>query len=96
MLMIVGVRKERVQLDYSQLAACKCCGREGRLEVFEEYWTFRLFGLRTLCWKKRYEAVMSCCGAHSGLEPEIGDRVENGQNININPKDLCFTGGNAG
>ena len=93
MLMIVGVSKEREQLDYSQLAVCRCCGREGRLEVFEEYRTLKLLGLRTLCWKKRYEAVMSCCGAHGALEREIGDRVESGRKININPKDLQFTGG---
>lgn len=85
---IVAVRNVREQLDYSQMAVCKHCGKESHLEVFADYKALKLFGLRTLCWNKHYEAVMCCCGAHCPLETKMGERIEKGRNITISQDDL--------
>lgn len=89
MIFIAGVYPRQKKLEYGGgPEVCKSCGRYGSYQVYMEYNTFSLFFIPIIKWKKRYYVVTSCCGERLQLDPEIGERIERGDNIRIGEEDL--------
>ncbi len=93
MFLLLGMNDEHTQLDFSQHIVCKCCGKEGRLDVFEEYSVLRVFNIPTVRWNRKYYAIMSCCDARYDLDQETGDQIDAGTTREIHLDGLHFVGG---
>ena len=97
MIFIAGVYPKQKKLEYEGgPEVCKNCGRYGRYQVYMEYNTFSLFFIPIIKWKKRYFVVTTCCGERFQLDQEVGERIEQGENIRISEEDLIREGGYGG
>ena len=47
-----------------------------------------LFFIPCFKWNKQYYIQMSCCGRTYRLNPEVGNRIARGENVEIQPGDL--------
>lgn len=97
MIFIAGVYPRQKRLEYEgSPEICISCGKYGSYQVYMEYNTFSLFFIPIIKWKKRYYVVTSCCGERFQLDPEVGERIERGDNIHIREEDLIHKEGFGG
>lgn len=90
MFFIFGISSGKKRLDFNQTMICPNCGHFGRLEVYMTYMYFSLFFIPLFKWGKRYLVKTSCCNGVCDIPNELGKRIEKGQTIEIDPKDLNF------
>ena len=78
----MGVSQNQKKLDFKQLNVCKCCGKYSNIEVYMTYWYFMFFFIPIIKWNKEYYIKTSCCEKVSKIAPEIGRRIEKGEEVN--------------
>lgn len=90
MFFIIGVSQNQKKLDFKQLNVCKCCGKYSNIEVYMTYWYFMFFFIPIIKWNKEYYIKTSCCEKVSKIAPEIGRRIEKGEEVNLNIDEIDF------
>ena len=88
MFFMIAVTDGRKDLDFTQVIVCSECGRYGRYSVFMTYTVLSLFFIPCFKWNRHYYVQTSCCGTLYELDPEIGKRIERGEQIEILPEHL--------
>ncbi len=88
MLFIMAITDGRKDFDHLQMMTCADCGRYGQYRVFMLYTVLSLFFIPTFKWNRRYYVQTSCCGAIYELDPEIGQRIARGDDVEIMPQHL--------
>ncbi|MCR5475021.1 MAG: zinc ribbon domain-containing protein [Lachnospiraceae bacterium] len=88
MFLIMGFTQGRKDFDINQLMSCTLCGAYGSFKVFMTYTVLSLFFIPTFKWGKKYYVETTCCHALYELDPEVGKRIANGENIEIRQEDL--------
>ena len=89
MFFMIGVSPQRKDFEYhGGVMICERCGAYGRYRVFMTCMCLSLFFIPVFKWKKQYFAQTSCCGTTYALDPEIGQRIAHGQNVEILPRHL--------
>ena len=92
MFFMMGITDRRKDLDFSQTVVCKQCGKYGRYQVFMTYTVLLLFFIPCFRWNKRYYVQTSCCNTLYELNPDIGKRIERGEQVETRDSDLTLTG----
>ena len=92
MFFMMGITDGRKNLEFSQTIICNLCGKYGRYQVFMTYTVLSLFFIPCFKWNKHFYVQTSCCNALHELDPEIGKRIVNGENIEILPEHLTLVG----
>jgi len=90
MFLIFGISQNEKQLNFDQLAICKCCGKYGHVTVWMRYTYFMLFFIPLFKWGKHYYVRMSCCNADSEISPTLGHDIEAGNVTSLNLDDIDF------
>ncbi|MBR5047628.1 MAG: zinc ribbon domain-containing protein [Eubacterium sp.] len=90
MFFMMGIVNKEKKLDFDQLEVCRACGRYGHLEVYMTCMVLSLFFIPVLRWKKRYYVRMTCCGAVTEIDKELGRRIEKGLVSSLDAEDLHF------
>ncbi len=88
MFFMMGITEGHKELDFHQPVVCPGCGAYGSYSVFMTYMVLSLFFIPVLKWKRQYFVRTSCCGRLYRLEPEVGKRVAEGQQVEIRPGQL--------
>ena len=88
MFFMMGITEGRKELDFQQTVVCSQCGRYGRYMVYMTYTVLSLFFIPCLKWNKQYYVESSCCHTTYRLNPEVGKRIERGEQSEIHPQDL--------
>ena len=88
MFFVMGITEGRKELNFQQTAVCSQCGRYGRYMVYMTYTVLSLFFIPCLKWNKQYYVESSCCHTTYRLNPEVGKRIERGEQPEIHPQDL--------
>ncbi len=92
MFFMIGITDRRKDLDHSQTIVCHRCGRYGSYRVYMIYTVLLLFFIPCFKWNRRYFVETSCCGTVYELNPDIGKRIERGEQTEIRDQDLTPTG----
>ena len=90
MFFIMEINDSQEELEFSQTMICDVCGEYGRYIVFMTYTVLTLFFLPTFRWNRRYYVKTSCCGSIYALDPEAGEAIRRGIDIQITPADLTL------
>lgn len=90
MFFIFGIDTKRRLIEYDRMIICNNCGRYGRYEVYMTYMCFSLFFIPIIKWNKHYYVKTTCCSMLYELNKNIGDKIKNGENIEITEKDLTI------
>ena len=88
-----GINSGRKDFDFSQSVLCRVCGRYGRYQVYMTYMQFIFFFIPMFKWNKAYYVETSCCGTVYRLDLEVGKRIERGETVEIQDRDLTPLGG---
>ncbi len=88
MFLLIGMNQRQKQLEFVQTVLCPACGRYGRYQVFMTCNVFTLFFLPIARWNRRYYVQTTCCQKRYELNPEVGRRIESGEQVTITPGDL--------
>ena len=88
MFFMMGITEGRKKLNFQQTVVCSQCGRYGRYMVYMTYTVLSLFFIPCLKWNKQYYVENSCCHTTYRLNPEVGKRIERGEQPEIHPQDL--------
>lgn len=83
MLLIFGVDEKTKSIEYIKTMVCSNCGKYGRYEIYMTYTCFSLFFLPIIKWNKHYYVKTTCCSTLYELNKDIGNRIKNGENIDI-------------
>lgn len=90
MFLMIGVNQERKELGSFGHAGCASCGSLGRYQVYMIYTCLSLFFIPILKWGRRYYVETSCCHSLYELNPEVGNRLRRGENVEIQAADLTL------
>lgn len=90
MIFIGGISSGTKQIEYLRTVICSRCGAYGRYQVFMTYMYFSFFFIPLFKWNRRYYVKMSCCGAVYELEPEVGQKLLRGADIEIREENLTL------
>ena len=96
MFFIMGITDGRKDLDFNQLITCDICGKYGRYHVFMTYTVLSVFFIPIFKWNKHYYVQTSCCGSVYELDPEIGERIAGGEEVEILQRHLTLVSGGRG
>lgn len=88
MFFMMGITEGRKELNFQQTIVCDQCGRYGRYVVYMTYTVLSLFFIPCLKWNKQYYVETSCCHTTYRLNPEVGKRIERGEQPQIHMQDL--------
>lgn len=88
MFLMVGVTQGRKDFPHDQLVICAQCGKYGRYRVRMTFTQLLLFFIPCFRWGRKYYVEMTCCGTVYALDPETGDRIRRGEQVQIAPSDL--------
>ena len=88
MFFMMGITEGRKKLNFQQTVVCSQCGRYGRYMVYMTYTVLSLFFIPCLKWNKQYYVESSCCHTTYRLNPEVGKRIDRGEQPEIHPQDL--------
>ncbi len=97
MFLMIGVHDQQKQFNFTQTILCPACGAYGRYEVCVIFSVFTLFFIPIVRWNRRYYVRSTCCGRQYELDPNVGRRIERGEQVEIKPENLRGmnqTGGN--
>lgn len=94
MFLIFGIDTVRREIPYDKLIICSKCGRYGRYNIYLVCKCFSLFFIPIFKWDRHYYVESTCCGPIFELNQEVGNRLRNGENIEITEQDLIFIGNN--
>ncbi len=92
MFLMIGITDRRKDLDFAQTMVCRRCGKYGRYQVYMLFTSLLLFFIPCFRWNRRYYVETSCCGTVYELNPDIGRRIERGEQVGINEQDLTPAG----
>lgn len=87
MFFLMGVCPHEKRLSITSPAACPCCGRWGRAEVFVTAMEFSLFFLPVFRWGKKYIARTLCCGQVCKLPKKLEESAARGEQIELSGVD---------
>jgi zinc-ribbon family len=90
MFFIFGIDTVTKPLEYEKLIICGQCGRYGRYKIYMTYMCFSLFFIPIIKWNRHYYVETTCCNSLYELNPEVGKRIKNRENIEIAEKDLTL------
>lgn len=88
MFFMIGITNGRKDLSYRQTMICSRCGRYGSYTVYVTFMQLLLFFIPCFKWNRQYFVETSCCGTVYQLNPEIGKRLEKGEDLSISDADL--------
>ena len=88
MFFMMGITEGRKDLEYTRWITCLSCGRSSAVEVFMTYTVLSLFFIPVFKWDRHYYVKTICCGTLYELDPEIGKRIERGEQTDIQPGDM--------
>lgn len=88
MFFMMGITSGRKDFDHNQMVTCGHCGSYGRYQVFMTYMCLSLFFIPCFKWNRQYYVQSTCCETIYALDPEIGKRIANGEQIEILPQHL--------
>lgn len=88
MFLIFGIDEKTKPIEYIKTMVCSNCGKYGRYEIYMTYICFSIFFLPIIKWNKHYYVKTTCCGTLYELNKDIGNRIRNGENIDIRKEDL--------
>ena len=88
MFFIMGISDGRRDLEHSQLMTCDDCGAYGRYRVYMTYMVLSLFFIPCLKWNRKYYVETSCCSALYELDPQVGNDIARGRQVEIQPAQL--------
>lgn len=88
MFFMIGITDGRKNYEYARMVVCNACGAYGRYRVFMTYTSLLLFFIPVLKWNRQYFVESSCCGSLFRLDPEIGQRIARGEDVEIRPEQL--------
>lgn len=83
MFFMMGITEGRKELQHHQVMICDCCGAYGQYAVFMTYTVLSLFFIPCFKWNRQYFVRATCCNAIYRLNPEIGRRIEKGEDVEI-------------
>ena len=86
----MGVSQNQKKLDFKQLSVCKICGKYSNIEVYMTYWYFMFFFIPIIKWNKEYYIKTSCCEMVFIIDPEIGRKIEQGEEVYLNIDEIDF------
>lgn len=90
MIFIGGISSGMKQIEYMKTVICSRCGAYGRYQVYMTYMYFSFFFIPLFKWNRRYYVKMSCCGAVYELDPEVGQKLLRGMDVEIREADLTL------
>ena len=90
MFLMIGVNQERKELGSVSHSGCMSCGSMGRYQVYMIYTCLSLFFIPILKWGRRYYVETTCCHCLYELNPEIGNRLRRGEQVEIQGVDLTL------
>jgi len=88
MFFLMWITDGRKDFDFTQTIICDQCGKYGRYHVFMTYTVLTLFFIPCFKWNRHYYVETTCCHSLYELDPEIGERIAHGDNVEICAKHL--------
>ena len=88
MFFIFGITQKDNKLEYNHKLFIHDCNKYGHIEVFMTYMTLSIFFIPTFRWNKKYYAKYTCCGDIYEIKPEIGNKIKQGENIELKSEDF--------
>ena len=88
MFFMMGITPGRKEINHDQMVICDRCGKYGRYQVFVTYTVLSLFFIPVFKWGKQYYVQTTCCETTYRLNPEVGRRIEHGEQIEIQKDDM--------
>lgn len=92
MFFMMGITEGRKELEHNQVIICSRCGAYGRYAVFMTYTVLSLFFIPCFKWNRQYFVRTTCCGTVYQLAPDIGRRIERGEDVEIRAEHLQTAG----
>ena len=92
MFLMIGISDGRKNFDFSQSILCRICGKYGRYTVYMTYTALLLFFIPCFKWNRRYYVKTSCCGRIYELDPQVGQKIARGEQVEITDADIISTG----
>lgn len=83
MFFMMGITDGRKELKHHQVVICNRCGAYGQYAVFMTYTVLSLFFIPCFKWNRQYFVRTTCCNTVYRLNPEIGRRIEKGEDVEI-------------
>ncbi|GAA0717521.1 zinc ribbon domain-containing protein [Clostridium malenominatum] len=80
---IMGIEERKKSIKYIQNIICKSCEVMSSYELIKIYTIFHFFFIPLAKFNKKYYIVSRCCDSVFLLASDIGERIENGENIHI-------------
>lgn len=90
MFFIMGINQEQKDLGSFGPYICGSCGSYGRYQVYITYMCLSLFFIPLFKWSKRYYVQTSCCQSLYELNPEVGKRIQRGEEAEIRTEDMTL------
>ena len=95
MFFMIGITDGSKEIPYDRMVICGGCGAYGRYRIYVTFMQLLLFFRPCFKWNKQYYVETSCCRRTFCLNPEVGKRIERGEDVEIRPGDLTpVSGGN--
>jgi len=88
MFLMIGVNQARKDLGNYSHFGCAACGSLGRYQVYMVYTCLSLFFIPIFKWGRHYYVETSCCHSLYELNPEIGNRLRHGEQVEIQTFDM--------
>lgn len=88
MFFMIGVFPQRKVLDYHQIMLCPLCSRQIKVQVIQTCSCFSLFFIPLFKWNKMYHVECEQCHCVYELDPTVGVRIAQGENVLIQETDL--------
>ena len=90
MFFIAGINTRQKNIPYTKFLYLQLCHQDTSLEVFMTYTVFTLFFIPIFKWNKKYYVRTYCDQSLYALDPEVGKRLNSGQDVTITMSDLTL------
>jgi len=81
---IFGIEQKNKVISTRHNIICPSCSAYGRYDVIMCYSYFHVFFIPLFKWNKQYFIQTHCCNKLCNLDYDIGRRIENGEQAEIN------------
>ncbi|WP_270474220.1 zinc ribbon domain-containing protein [Clostridium cochlearium] len=85
---IFGIDERKKDIKLVQNLVCKACGNMTTYKLVKVNKVFHIFFIPIFKWDKRYFLISRCCNSIFGIPNNLGENLENNEDIDIKDEDL--------
>ncbi|WP_058485289.1 zinc ribbon domain-containing protein [Defluviitalea phaphyphila] len=85
---IFGIEQKQKEISIKKNTICPVCEALGNYRLIKSYNYFHIFFIPIFKWNIQYYITTSCCKKMVEINEEVARKIENGENVEIDNKDV--------